>query len=169
MKKLFFAIGLLLAVNVCAAKDDTAAVATAKPVVVDVKKADVLFANRQYRQALNAYSAALGSNSGSPDLNFKMGLCYHYLLQYPDLCNSYFTAAAKKYTRQYNFYNSKNAAASFDAHYFLGKTYLEQNNTDSAMYYLADWSSELKNEVPMDAARQIKMCVNNNLLKRQPR
>lgn len=160
---------LMFSVNLMASQVDTSTSIPSKPAVIDVKKADNLFAKQQFREALNGYAKAYESNPGHADLNFKMGLCYHYLLQHPELCKGFFTNAAKKYTAKYNFYNSKNTNTSFDANYFLGKTYLAQNSTDSAMYYLAEWSSELKNEVPMDAARQLKMCVNYNLLKRQVR
>ncbi len=168
MKRFFF-VFMLVSNILLAATDTTVATKPLKGVVVSLKQADNFFANQQYREALNAYTKAYEKNSRNPDLNFKMGLCYHYLLQYPELCKSYFLNATKKYTPKYNFYGSKNTSTSFDANYFLGKTYLAQNSTDSAMYYLADWSSELKNEVPMDAARQLKMCVNYNILKRQIR
>jgi outer membrane protein OmpA-like peptidoglycan-associated protein len=171
MKHLFFLTAALVIAwsNTFAATADTSTSVQPKTEVVSVKKADNLFAGQQFRAALNGYAKAYGTNSSNPDLNFKMGLCYHYMGEHPELCETYFTAAGKKYSFKYNFYNSKNTNTSFDANYFLGKTYLAQNKIDTAMYYLADWSSELKNEVPMDAARQLKMCVNNNLLKRLPR
>ncbi|MBL0308400.1 MAG: PD40 domain-containing protein [Bacteroidetes bacterium] len=150
------------------AKDDTSSVSKTKIASPNVSKADILFTNQQYREALNAYYPAYQNNSSNADLNFKMGLCYHYLLQYPALCKSFFTRAATKLSSKYDFYNNKNAQSSLDAKYFLGKTYLELNNADSAMLYLADWSSELKNQVPMDGSRQIKMCINFNTLKSHP-
>ncbi len=101
--------------NIFASQADTSTSVQPKTEAVSVKKADNLFAGQQFRAALNGYAKAYGANNSSPDLNFKMGLCYHHMGEHPELCETYFTAAAKKYSFKYNFYNSKNSNTSFDA------------------------------------------------------
>ena len=58
----------------------TAARQSAKP--VSVTKADKLFENQRYAAALEAYHKAWQATPTNPNLNFKLGLCWHYLLQY---------------------------------------------------------------------------------------
>lgn len=160
---------LVSALNLMGSAVDTTAAASSSQKAINLKKADNLFGKQNYAAAIEMYNKAWQSNPTNPNLNFKLGLCWHYLLQNPQLCQALFANAIQYTDSKYNFYSSKETKASDDALYYLGKTYLNLNSSDSAIICLAQYQNKLRDNLPLDAGRQLVMCLNYNQLINQPR
>jgi tetratricopeptide (TPR) repeat protein len=170
MKNLILFITATLSVlQLMGSAADTTAAASQSLKAADVKKADNLFGKQNYATALELYNKAWQANPANANLNFKLGLCWHYLLQNPQLCQSLFSNAIQYTDSKYNFYSPKETKASDDALYYLGKTYLNLNSSDSAIICLAQYQNKLRDNLPLDAGRQLVMCLNYNQLINQPR
>lgn len=164
MKKLF--ILLCFTGHLLHAHPDSAA--TSSPRNTSLKAADAAFTARHYRTAANLYAAAFKANPANTGIAFKYALSHHYLYHLPELGTRLFRTATTNTDPNYNFYKTNSTRASTDALYFLGKSYLEQNHTDTAILYFAQYQTKVK-DAALDAGRQVMMCVNNNNLVNQPR
>ena len=151
------------------AAGDTTATTKAANTAVSTKNADEVFAQRDYAKALNLYSTSLSADPANPNLNFKVALCHLYLLHQPKLDIQLLKTAIRSFQNKYDFYNDKQNPASVDAYYFLGKSFMYSGQIDSGMTYLIDYLDLLHNNVPLDVARQLKMCINAKELMKSPR
>jgi outer membrane protein OmpA-like peptidoglycan-associated protein len=77
--------------------------------------------------------------------------------------------AINNYSDKYNFYSGKQLQSSNDALYFIGKGYMYDGQIDSGMQYLVYYQNLLRDNLPLDAGRQLKMCVNAKQLMKKPR
>ncbi len=142
---------------------------TASAKAVSVTKADAAFTVQNHREAYNAYIKAFQSNPSNPNNAFKLGLAYSYLCHQPQKSIALFKTAVANASTDYNFYKSKQVKASDDALYFLGKAYLAAEKIDTALQYFVEYQNKLRDNLPLDAGRQMKMCLNAKSLMKQPR
>ena len=169
MKSLVFVV-LLFNCTACAAADTTAV--NKQPVsggLASLKQADEAFEGRNYLTALNLYNSSLAADTANPNLNFKVALCHLYLRHQPKLNIQLLKTAINNFNIRYDFFNDKLTQSSVDAFYFLGKSFIYNGQIDSAMQYLVYYQNFLHNNLPMDAGRQMKMCINARHLMKTPR
>jgi len=139
----------------------------AKP--LSTAKADAAFTLQNHREAYNAYFKAYQSNATNPNNAFKLALAYSYLYHQPQKTIALLKAATANTTASYSFYKSTQTQASDDALYFLGKAYLAAEKVDTALQYFVEYQNKLRDNLPLDAGRQMKMCLNAKSLMKQPR
>jgi outer membrane protein OmpA-like peptidoglycan-associated protein len=142
-------------------------ITTPKPIANT--KADAAFTAQNYREAYNAYFKTYQANATNPNNAFKLALAYCYLYHQPRKTITLLKAATANSTASYNFYKSTQTQASDDALYFLGKAYLAAEKIDTALQYFVEYQNKLRDNLPLDAGRQMKMCLNAKSLMKQPR
>ena len=171
MKYVLWAILFVISCNACVSQDTTApdSKTPRHGNVLLLAKADNAFEQMRYREALNLYMPQLGADGANANLNFKVALCHSYLLNNPKGNIQLLKKAVANFSDKYNFYNTSRIPAGMDAFYFLGKNYLSAGDIDSAIQSFIDYQSLVKNDLPLDAGRQLKMCLNAKKLMRSPR
>lgn len=169
-KQIAIAVSIFLCTHIQASNQDTTTqskTTTTKP--LSTTKADAAFTLQNHREAYNAYFKAYQANATNPNNAFKLALAYSYLYHQPQKTIALLKAATANTINNYNFYKSAQTQASDDALYFLGKAYLAAEKVDTALQFFVAYQNKLRDNLPLDAGRQMKMCLNAKSLMKQPR
>ncbi len=156
----------LLLIPVLAVNAQTAA-KTATTHEAEIKKADLLFDNENYSEALIAYMGVYHKDSLNANLQFKIGECYLHSARGKEKAISYLENAVQKVSKKYNPTSTKEKNAPVTAYMSLGNAYQKNYQFDLAMSMYESY----RNEVPADSAesnRLIDQCIYAKILIANP-
>ena len=105
----------------------------------------------------------------SPNVQFKIGLCYRNSIDERDKALFFFKQSATDMTDKYNFNSKSLRQAPYDALYFLAESYLENDEPDSAMVFFKKYQDHYHGEPPIPVDRHLVMCSNAKNARKSPR
>jgi len=132
-----------------------------------IKKADLLFDNENYSEALIAYMDVYHLDSLIANLQFKIGACYLKSARGKEKAIPYLEQAVQKVNKKYNPISTKEKSAPPTAYFYLGNAYQKNYQFDLAISMYESY----QNEVPADSAESHKLigqCVYAKILIANP-
>jgi outer membrane protein OmpA-like peptidoglycan-associated protein len=126
------------------------------------------FNSENTNQAKLIWKKVLEEFPNNADANFKMGLCYYFSFDEQLKALPYFTKSIKQMKNDYRFMNDSGGASPYYAQYFLAETYLQKNESDSALKYFSQYRSHYETP-PISAEREVLMCSNAKKSVKNPR
>ena len=134
-----------------------------------IDQGNKLLTNKQFGKAIPIWEEVVQKDPENSNANFKLGLCYRNSLDGQVKALDYFRKASMKMTKKYHFSGKGERNAPYDALYFLGETYLEANEPDSALKYFINYQDQFEDDSPINVNRQMIMCINAIKAKNEPR
>ena len=132
-----------------------------------VKRANMLFDNENYAEALIAYSELYRTDSTNANLQFKIGECYLHSARASEKAIPLLEKAIKKVSQKYNPTSNKEKNAPVTAYLSLGTAYHRNYQFDLAKNMYSAYSKEAPSD-SIEANRLIKQCDYATLLIANP-
>jgi len=132
-----------------------------------VKRANMLFDNENYAEALIAYSELYRTDSTNANLQFKIGECYLHSARASEKAIPLLEKAIKKVSQKYNPTSNKEKNAPVTAFLSLGTAYHRNYQFDLAKNMYSAYSKEAPSD-SIEANRLIKQCDYATLLIANP-
>ncbi len=169
MKKHFVPI-ILLAVLSFSITGNSFAAGLNNPVTGNLMdEGNKLLSKGQFSAAITVWQKVLEQDAANANANFKMGMCYYNSLDEQPKALPYLKKAVKNLTLKYDFFNTDDKAAPYDALYFLGQTYLTIEQPDSAMMMFFQYDDQFGGNPPIPVEKAIRNCINAKNAVKNPR
>ena len=156
LKASLLVVSFLIAANNFAMDDKT----TKTPASEMMDEGNKLLNNGQFNAAISVWQKVLAQDAANSNANFKMGMCYFNSIDEQVKALPYLRKAAKNTVEKYDFFNTTEKAAPYDALYFLGETYLTNNQPDSALQVLFQYEDKFNGNPPIPVEKAIRNCIN---------
>ncbi len=139
------------------------------PLSESMDEGNKLLSKGKFNSAITIWQKLLEQDASNANVNFKMGMCYFNSIDEQSKALPYFRKASKTMVEKYDFFNTSEKAAPYDVLYFLGQTYLANNQPDSAliMFFQYDDKNNGTPSIPVDKA--IRNCINAKNAAKSPR
>lgn len=155
-QKLFLSLALFFVLNPIQAQDKKNHYRSANNMILEESAMATSLVKREFvekqsnddvvlnihQEALHEWKEELKKDPENSNLNYKMGLCYYFSYDQRSKALPYFKKAINNLTNSYDFTNPKENKAPFATFYFLGDTYLENNQPDSAIKYFSMYEDD---------------------------
>jgi outer membrane protein OmpA-like peptidoglycan-associated protein len=121
-----------------------------------------------FKSAINYWKKSIEAQPDNANFNYKLGLCYFFSYDQQLKALTCFKKAIKNLSGTYDFSNEKEAAAPYNAYYFLAETFLENNQSDSAFKYFGLYQDNHESST-INTELNLLMCVNAKEAAKNPR
>lgn len=134
-----------------------------------VKTGNRLLAQGYFSSSARVWEQVVDAQPGNANAQFKLGLSYRNSLDHHEDALEAFKVASTGLTPDYDFGSPEEQNAPFDALFFLGESYLINDQPDSALEQFIQYQGQFASSPPIAVDRHILMCINAKRLKKTVR
>ncbi len=151
------------------AKDGDKKVASESPAHEMAGEGNNLLKKGQFNAAMVVWQKVLDGDKANANANFKMGMCYFNSIDQQPKAIPFLKKSTTSLTDKYDFFDADAKAAPNDALYFLGQSYLTNNQPDSALIMFFQYDDKYNGNPPIPTDKAIRNCINAKNAVKSPR